>query len=635
MAVYTKTTDFASKDSLITGDPDKVIRGSEIDTEFENIESTIGGMYTKLASYVSVADYGVTPSETAANNAAYLQTALTAGGVLYFPYSASTYTIDNTTPLQISSNTALIGNMAHVQRTDDDKPLFEIIGTAGTHKTNVRITDFHFSAANAVDTGLPNTGNDAHGVFRACFCDNFAFYDNFLTNITAGTYVADSYSTNSDWTDGYDGWMSVAEGDLPSNVVITGNVGTDSSDYTGVTGNTHWLVIGMCRNFIVADNIIDGYHSGIVVFGGKATNPDSATYLPTSGFLLSDDTDFKAFDGEVSGNVINVSNVGAWCWTARDILFSNNAITGCANEVMDAEASTRITFKGNKANGITGTAFNVFYDCDDIRFIGNEVTLDTGGEMMLMAAQDTSASTSDFGTLVIEGNKVKFSSAQGALVSSEIYAAAYLHIKYNRVQYTNLKIYGGHKNVFIEGNTFDQTKVTFSNAMIRASVAANEGVITFVDNECNGGLATTVLALGYSADDTYVHIKRNRIVNTNYGFDFGTAAVAGMNGSGVLITVECKDNVIDTLQPQPALVQDNSAVLDDTELKVIWQRNNKLNGNDCYASNPSAISNVNMRWSVGSTIQLTATAGGSFGMVCTTSGWQTNAVFKNYGAISA
>ena len=39
---YTKTTDFASKDSLLSGDPSKVVLGSEIDTEFENIETVIG-----------------------------------------------------------------------------------------------------------------------------------------------------------------------------------------------------------------------------------------------------------------------------------------------------------------------------------------------------------------------------------------------------------------------------------------------------------------------------------------------------------------------------------------------------------------------------------------------------------------
>ena len=37
MTDYTKTTDFAAKDSLPSGDSNKVIRGTEFDTEFNNI----------------------------------------------------------------------------------------------------------------------------------------------------------------------------------------------------------------------------------------------------------------------------------------------------------------------------------------------------------------------------------------------------------------------------------------------------------------------------------------------------------------------------------------------------------------------------------------------------------------------
>ena len=39
MANYTKTTDFASKDALTTGNPLKIIKGAEIDTEFNNIQT--------------------------------------------------------------------------------------------------------------------------------------------------------------------------------------------------------------------------------------------------------------------------------------------------------------------------------------------------------------------------------------------------------------------------------------------------------------------------------------------------------------------------------------------------------------------------------------------------------------------
>ena len=41
MSNYTKTTNFTAKDSLPTGNTNKIIRGSEFDTEFNNIATAV------------------------------------------------------------------------------------------------------------------------------------------------------------------------------------------------------------------------------------------------------------------------------------------------------------------------------------------------------------------------------------------------------------------------------------------------------------------------------------------------------------------------------------------------------------------------------------------------------------------
>lgn len=41
MSNYTKTTDFGAKDALLTGNPSKIVRGSEIDDEFDNIATAV------------------------------------------------------------------------------------------------------------------------------------------------------------------------------------------------------------------------------------------------------------------------------------------------------------------------------------------------------------------------------------------------------------------------------------------------------------------------------------------------------------------------------------------------------------------------------------------------------------------
>jgi hypothetical protein len=41
MASYTKATDFAAKDALLSGDPNKIIKGTEIDNEFNAISVAV------------------------------------------------------------------------------------------------------------------------------------------------------------------------------------------------------------------------------------------------------------------------------------------------------------------------------------------------------------------------------------------------------------------------------------------------------------------------------------------------------------------------------------------------------------------------------------------------------------------
>lgn len=41
MSNYTKTTDFAAKDSLPSGDAGKIIKGTEFETEFDDISTAI------------------------------------------------------------------------------------------------------------------------------------------------------------------------------------------------------------------------------------------------------------------------------------------------------------------------------------------------------------------------------------------------------------------------------------------------------------------------------------------------------------------------------------------------------------------------------------------------------------------
>ena len=60
MSNYTKTTNFAAKDSLNSGDANKVIKGAEIGAEFDNI-------VTSIATKVDAASPTITGTATVTN----------------------------------------------------------------------------------------------------------------------------------------------------------------------------------------------------------------------------------------------------------------------------------------------------------------------------------------------------------------------------------------------------------------------------------------------------------------------------------------------------------------------------------------------------------------------------------------
>lgn len=134
MTTYTKSTNFATKDALLTGNPSKVVKGTEIDAEFTAIQAAdatslkSGGSSTglaflqagtgsssrtvqaKLRDVVSVKDFGavgdgVTDDLVAFNNAA----ALTTNGQVIVPPGTYSLSADVTTPC-----TWLIDAAAHI-----------------------------------------------------------------------------------------------------------------------------------------------------------------------------------------------------------------------------------------------------------------------------------------------------------------------------------------------------------------------------------------------------------------------------------------------------------------------------------------------------------------------------------------
>ena len=82
MSDYTKSTNFASKDSLSSGNPLKIVKGTEIDTEFNNIATAISTKTDNASaaitggSIVGITDLALADGGTGASTAADARTNL-------------------------------------------------------------------------------------------------------------------------------------------------------------------------------------------------------------------------------------------------------------------------------------------------------------------------------------------------------------------------------------------------------------------------------------------------------------------------------------------------------------------------------------------------------------------------------
>jgi hypothetical protein len=140
MSNYTKTTNFAVKDGYTSGNPSKVVKGTELDAEFVAIASAI----TSKADLASPAFTGAptAPTATTGTNTtqvattAFVKTAVDASAATAAPLDSPAFVGTPTAPTASSStNTTQLATTAFVQTAVSDKALQSTTITAGTGLT--------------------------------------------------------------------------------------------------------------------------------------------------------------------------------------------------------------------------------------------------------------------------------------------------------------------------------------------------------------------------------------------------------------------------------------------------------------------------------------------------------------------
>lgn len=94
MSDYTKLVDYASKDALTSGDPNKVVRGIELDAEFEAIETAVATKADLTSPAFLGSPTAPTPSSNADNTllatTAFVRDIIPAGVILMWSGSIAT-----------------------------------------------------------------------------------------------------------------------------------------------------------------------------------------------------------------------------------------------------------------------------------------------------------------------------------------------------------------------------------------------------------------------------------------------------------------------------------------------------------------------------------------------------------------
>jgi hypothetical protein len=307
MSQYTKSTNFATKDNLPTGDPLKIVKGTEIDTEYNNIATAIatktdnsaaaitGGTITGITD-LAVADGG-TGASTAAGALNNLLPSQTSNANKYLQTDGTNATWD-----AVTLSTADITGVLPVANggtglSSLGSGITTFLGTPSSANLASAVTDETGSGA-LVFANSPTLVTPALGTPTSATLTNATGLP-LSTGISGlGTGVATALAINTPNT----GAMVVNGGALgtPSSGVVTNLTGTANININGLVGvttanNGNFTSINASSTVNLSAGTVDG-----VLYLDASKNITTGSVLSFSGVHLTSnrnkDTTYSATD---------------------------------------------------------------------------------------------------------------------------------------------------------------------------------------------------------------------------------------------------------------------------------------------------------------------------------------------------
>ena len=264
MSNYTKSTNFATKDALPSGDPLKIVKGTEIDTEFNNIATAVA---TKADS-LSPTFTGTPAAPTATPGTNNTQLATTA-------YADAAVTAERTA-------TATLTNKSLTSPTLTGTP---VAPTAAVNTNTTQVATTAFVVAQIADDAPTKTGTGASGTWGIDITGSAAAATTATTATALSTASgsAPSYSARA-WVN-FNGTGTVAiraSGNVSS---ITDNgTGDYTVNFSTAMPDANYSVVGAARRSASNEDFGFALKTG----GIQSTTAVQVCSKPTSNTPLED-----------------------------------------------------------------------------------------------------------------------------------------------------------------------------------------------------------------------------------------------------------------------------------------------------------------------------------------------------------